>query len=93
MDWMDLKNPNNFHKWNDKRGGKAHKTSILDLFLDLASLMLSDTNILTEILSYHGSDHWPIELNIDNKGNPLKIPFTFEWFWIEHLVFLDKIKI
>jgi hypothetical protein len=36
------------------------------------------------ILPCHGSNHWPIYLNLDIKEGPKNRPFKFEAFWLEH---------
>jgi len=78
--------------WNNIRGAGSHMASMLDRFLIYEKLMLTDKEVTTQVLSFGGSDHWPIQLEIKGIGTPKNKPFRYENIWLTHPNFINNIE-
>jgi len=52
---------------------------------------LGGGGVIASVLPSTGSDHWPISLHWDWSSEPLRKPFRFEKFWLEHKDFKDLV--
>ncbi|XP_070029053.1 uncharacterized protein [Nicotiana sylvestris] len=82
-----------FTWWN----GRAEEDCIfkrLDRCVDNAEFQQTFSGIEVQHLAKIGSDHSPMQLRCDIKNPPVKKPFRFLNFWVEHASFkeLKKVK-
>jgi len=89
---IDLQYCNGIHTWSNCRVGKYQIASKLDIFLITDNSIHMGGDIVTAILPYSGSDHWPISLQWQWPGNTIKRPFRFEECWLTHPTFKDFVK-
>eukprot|EP00253_Pinus_taeda_P032477 PITA_32477 len=89
---VDTETNNGLFTWNNKREGESQVASKLDRFMILEDLMLTNKEIIEEVLPFGGSDHWPIQLEIKGMGILRNRPFKFENIWLSHLDFFNNIK-
>jgi len=78
MKLVDIVMNNGTYTWNNKRGGESQVASKLDRFIISEDLMIKNKDIAVRILPFGGSDHWPVQLEIQGIGNPRNKPFIFE---------------
>ena len=50
----------------------------MDYKLILEDLMLTNKEMIAIILPFGGSDHWPVQLEVQGIGTPKNKPFRFE---------------
>ena len=72
--------------------GEHLVASHLDRFLVSENIMHSLRELLADVLSAAGSDHWPIFLSWDWSSSPMGKPFHFEHLWMEHRYFKDLVS-
>eukprot|EP00253_Pinus_taeda_P035285 PITA_35285 len=89
---VDIQIINGICTWNNRRGGKNQIASRLDRFLVSEAIMNKDVFVEAKIMPSLGSDHWPIRLEVDTKGNRGKRPFRFEAFWLRDPEFIKKVE-
>ena len=65
--------------------------SKLDRFMISEDLMLNKKEISARILPFGGSDHWPIQLEVQSIDTPKNRPFRFENIWFTHPDFINNI--
>eukprot|EP00253_Pinus_taeda_P016024 PITA_16024 len=82
---------NGLFTWNNKRGGESQVASKLDRFLISEDLMLIGMDMTMIILPFGGSDHWPVQLEVQGIGTPKNKPFRFENIWLTHPDFISNI--
>lgn len=92
MKLVDTNTRNGLFTWNNKRGGESHVASKLDRFIISEDLILIDKEIIARVLPFGGSDHWPVQLEVQVIGTPGNRPFRFENIWLTHLEFISNIK-
>jgi len=78
MKLVDTDMGNGRFTWNNKRGGKSQVASKLDRFMISEDLMLTNKEMIARILTFGGSDHWPVQLEVQSIGTPRNRPFRFE---------------
>lgn len=76
----DLPCNNDIYTWNNHRGGKSQIVCHLDRFLISKETVQRDIYVEASIFPCMGSDHWPIQLEIDLKEASSNLPFHFERF-------------
>eukprot|EP00253_Pinus_taeda_P030389 PITA_30389 len=86
---IDMPFGNGTFTWSNRRAGKQQIASKLDRFLISDNVVHLGGDLLAAILPHIGSDHWPIALQWQRPGNPTRIPFHFEEFWLTHPTFKD----
>eukprot|EP00253_Pinus_taeda_P030879 PITA_30879 len=89
---VDVETNNGLFTWNNKRGGESQVASKLDRFIISEDLMLLEKEIVASVLPIGGSDHWPIQLEIQGIGTPRNRPFRFENIWLSHPDFINNIE-
>eukprot|EP00253_Pinus_taeda_P010316 PITA_10316 len=47
--------------------------------------------MIARVLPFGGSDHWPIQLEVQGMGTPKNRPFIFENIWLSHPDFISNI--
>jgi exonuclease III len=75
---VDWETENGIFTWNNCRRGVHKISSRLDRFLLFESLITQNLSIEAIILPCHGSDHWPICLDLDIQSAPINRPFRLE---------------
>ena len=60
-------------------------------FILSEEMIEGDKEETTQVLPSATSDHWPISLVWDVGGPPIRHPFRFEQFWLEHKDFKDLV--
>ena len=90
--FVDMETSNGWYKWNNKWGGEHLVASRLDRFLVSEPLLHDTGEIMAEVLSAAGSDHWPIYLRWDWSCTKMGKPFRFEQFWMENKDFKDLVQ-
>lgn len=65
--------------------------SKLDRFIISEDLMLIDKEMRARFLPFRGSDHWPVQLEMQGIGTPRNRPFRFENIWLSHPYFINNI--
>ena len=93
MKLVDIVMNNGTFAWNNKRGGEAQVASKLDIFIILEDLMIKDKDIVASVIPFGGSDHWPIQLDIQGIGKPRNRHSRFENIWLSHPEFNNNIAI
>lgn len=88
---VDIPTINGIHTWNNRRGGQNQIASRLDRFLFSEQILNRDVFVEEKILPSLGSDHWPIQLEVDIKKIKGRKPFKFESFWLRDPQFIKKI--
>ena len=63
--FVEMETNNDCYTWNNKWGGEHLVASRLDRFLVSEPLLHDTGEIMAEVLSAAGSDHWPICLQWD----------------------------
>lgn len=91
MKLVDIVTSNGIFTWNNKRGGESQVASKLDRFTILGDLMLNDKEMVARVLPFRGSDHWPVQLEVQGIGTPRNRPFRFENMWLSHPYFISNI--
>eukprot|EP00253_Pinus_taeda_P002372 PITA_02372 len=88
----------------EKKGGIRKMDHFMDKFNEMIEdLRLVDIQTINGICTWNNrrgakiipsldSDHWPIRLEVDIKGNRGKRPFRFEAFWLRDLEFIKKVE-
>lgn len=66
--------------------------SKLDRFMILEDLMLIDKEMTARFLPFGGSDHYPVQLEVQGIRTPRNRPFRFENIWLSHLDFISNIS-
>jgi len=61
--------------------------------LDRFIISEEDKDIVVSVLPFGGSNHWPVQLDIQGIGKPNKRPFRFENIWLSHPDFYNNIAI
>jgi len=84
---VDIENSNGIFTWSNRRSGNQHIACRLDHFLVIEEIMESGSHLESLILPKVGSDHWPLDLQLDLGEPPRYKPFLFEKFWLAHLDF------
>eukprot|EP00253_Pinus_taeda_P004728 PITA_04728 len=92
MKLVDTDTSNGLFTWNNKRGGESHVASTLDKFIISEDLMLIDKEMIVRVLPFGGSDHWPVQLEVQGIGTPRNRPFRFENIWLTHPDFIINIE-
>ena len=64
MKLVDTDTSNGLFTWNNKRGGESQVASKLDRFIISKYLMLIDKEMIAIVLPFGGSDHWPVQLEV-----------------------------
>ena len=64
MKLVDTEMNNGLFTWNNKRGGESRVASKLDKFIILEDLMLTDKEMIVRILPFGGSNHWPVQMEV-----------------------------
>eukprot|EP00253_Pinus_taeda_P035376 PITA_35376 len=72
---IDMPFCNGTYTWSNRRGGSSEIASKLDRFLISDNAVHLGGDLSAEILSYSGSDHWPIALLWQRPGDKTKKPF------------------
>lgn len=54
--------------------------------------MLTNKEIISSVLLFGGSDHWPIQIEIKGIDSPRNRPFRFENIWLSHPDFISNIE-
>eukprot|EP00253_Pinus_taeda_P033628 PITA_33628 len=54
--------------------------------------MLENREIIAKVLPFGGSDHWPIQLELEGFDSPKNKPFRFENIWLSHPDFINNIE-
>jgi len=75
MKLVDANTSNGLFTWNNKRGGESQVASKLDRFIISDDLMLTDKEMTVRILPFSGSDHCPVQLEVQGIGTPKNRPF------------------
>eukprot|EP00253_Pinus_taeda_P019282 PITA_19282 len=91
MKLVNKRTSNGLFTWNNKRGGGSQVASKLDRFLILEDLMLIGMDMKMRILPFGGSDHWPLQLEVQGIGTLKNRPFRFENIWLTHPDFISNI--
>ena len=78
MKLFDANTSNGLFTWKNKRGGESQVASKLDRFKILEYLMLTDNEMIVRILPFGGSDHCPVQLEVQGIGTHKNRPFIFE---------------
>ena len=91
MELVDIEMTNRIFTWNNKRGGKSQVACKLDRFIILEDLMLNEKEMVARVLTFGGSDHWPVQLEVQGIDNPGNRPFRFENIWLSHLDFISNV--
>eukprot|EP00253_Pinus_taeda_P015016 PITA_15016 len=91
MKLVDTDMSNGLFTWNNKRGGESQVASKLDRFIISEDLMLNDKEMIARILPFGGSDHWPVQLEVQGIGTPKNRPLRFENIWLTHPNFISNI--
>eukprot|EP00253_Pinus_taeda_P028863 PITA_28863 len=91
MKLVDTDMSNGLYTCNNRRGGESQVASKLDRFIISEDLMLKDREMIVRILPFGGSDHWPVQLEVQGIGTPKNKPFRFENIWLTHLDFINNI--
>jgi len=65
--------------------------SKLDRFIISEDLMFNHKEMVASMLPFGGSDHWPIQLEVQGIGTPKNRPFLFENIWLTHPDFINNI--
>ena len=89
---VDIPTVNGIFTWNNRRGEIHQIASRLDRFLISEDILSVDDYYEAKILPSTGSDHWPIQLEIDIKYVPENRPFRFELFWLRDPAFLEQVR-
>ena len=89
---VDIPIVNGIFTWNNRRGERHQIASRLDRFLISEELLSVYAYYETTILPSTGSDHWPIQLEIDIRDIPKNRPFRFELFWLRDPAFLEQVR-
>eukprot|EP00253_Pinus_taeda_P009861 PITA_09861 len=69
MKLVDTDMINGLFTWNNKRGGEAQVASRLDRFIISEDLILTDKEITARVLTFGGSDHLLVHLEIKDIGD------------------------
>ena len=69
MKLVDVETNNGLFTWNN-RGGESQVASKLDRLIISEDLMLLDKEIIASVLLVVGSDHWPLQMEIQCIGTP-----------------------
>eukprot|EP00253_Pinus_taeda_P007867 PITA_07867 len=91
MKLVDIDMRNGLFTWNNKRGGESQVALKLDRFIILEDIMLTNKEMIVRIIPFGGSDHWPIQLEVQGIGTPKKRPLRFENSWLTHPDFISNI--
>jgi len=78
MKLVDTDMSNGRFTWKNKRGGESQVSSKLDRFIISKDLMLTNKEMIARILPFGGSEHWPVQLEVQGIGTPKNKPFRFE---------------
>jgi len=70
MKLVDVDTCNGLFAWNNKRGGESQVASRFDRFIIFGNLMLSNKEITASVLPVGDSNHWPIQMEIQDIGTP-----------------------
>ena len=89
---VDMETRNGWFTWNNRRGGEHHVASRIDIFLVLEDIAREAGEVSANVLPTTGSDHWLICLQWDWSDHPIRKPFRFEQFWIEHKDFNSMVQ-
>ena len=93
---MDVHPNNGIFTWTNKRSGFANIAAHLDRFLLSKDWKLTCLDISSEILTFLGSDHFPISLNLNCNSNcsdqHFHSSFKFESMWLRHPNFLPSMQ-
>jgi len=57
----------------------------------LEDLMLIDKEMVARIIPFGGSNHWPLQLEVQGIGTPKNRNFRFENIWLTHPDFISNI--
>lgn len=77
MKLVDTYMSNGLFTRNNKRGGDFQVASKLDKFIISEDLMLRNKEMIVIILPFGGSDHWPVQLEVQGIATPKNRPFIF----------------
>eukprot|EP00253_Pinus_taeda_P025657 PITA_25657 len=91
MKLVDTNMSNGLFTWNNKRGGESQVASRLGRFIISEDLMLIDKEMIARVLPFGGSDHWPVQLEVQGIGTPTNRHFRFENIWLTHTDFIRNI--
>lgn len=89
---VDMPSNNGIHTLNNRRGGLHQIAPHLDLFLIFEYVVSRNIFLDASILPCMGSNHWPIQLEIDLKTWPKNRPFIFESFWLRDPKLMKKVE-
>eukprot|EP00253_Pinus_taeda_P003536 PITA_03536 len=89
---IDMQTSNGMHTWSNRRARRQQIASELDRFLISNNVVHLGGDLSASILTYSGSDHWPISLQWKRSSNSTRCPFRFKAFWLFHLAFNDLIR-
>lgn len=89
---VDVRTENGLYTWNNKRLGTHAVASRLDRFLLSESIVTSGGIYSASMIPSAGSDHWPISLDWQGRGNQSGKPFRFEHCWFEDSSFKQRVK-
>ena len=89
---VDVKTPNGFFTWQNKRTSPRHIASHLERFLVSKSVVIGEGEIGVVVMPAVGSNHWSIFLEWERLGEFVKRPFRFEKLWLTHPSFHHLIK-
>jgi len=92
MNLVDTEMSTGLFTWNNKRGGESQLASKLERFMISEDLMITNKEIILEVLPFGGLDHWLVQLEIKGKCIPRNRPFRFENIWLSHPEFFNNIK-
>ena len=88
-DLIDIKPTTGKYTWTNRRFGPGHIAARLDRFLVQDNFLLQGLIISSKILSFGGSDHKPILLEMVQEKNLGPIPFRFNSMWAKRDEFLQ----
>eukprot|EP00253_Pinus_taeda_P025864 PITA_25864 len=91
MNLVDIVTSNGLFTWNNKRGGESQVVSKLDRFIISEDLILIGKEMIARVLPFGGSDHWPVQLEMQGIGTPRNRPFRFDNIWLSHPDFINNI--
>jgi len=91
MKLVDIVTSNGLFTWNNKIGGESQVATKLDRFIISKDFILNDKEMIARVLPFEGSDHWPVQLEVEGIGTPRNRPFRFENIWLSHPDFISNI--
>jgi hypothetical protein len=89
---IDIHTSNGPFTWTNKRRMENSIDVYLDIFLTFESLFRGQQFIVTEVLPFYGSDHWPMSLTWEENLVSHTKPFCLEKFWMDHQDFMKNIE-